>query len=155
MSLAPAAESPNAPLGGCWLSARPFRDACYFRSAMHLVRRRLVLWQLPLRALSLFLHCKTGFQSAPGPRRSWGIVWVPLGLCPAGAARPIGEPMFLAVGGAEGDRTPDPRLAKPMLSQLSYSPGCLYPLVWLPLRALRLREAWTVARWRWAWSELN
>ena len=24
--------------------------------------------------------------------------------------------------GAEGDRTPDPRLAKPMLSQLSYSP---------------------------------
>ena len=25
-------------------------------------------------------------------------------------------------GGAEGVRTPDPRLAKPMLSQLSYSP---------------------------------
>ena len=29
-------------------------------------------------------------------------------------------------GGAEGARTPDPRLAKPVLSQLSYSPNdCL------------------------------
>ena len=28
-------------------------------------------------------------------------------------------------GGAEGSRTPDPRLAKPMLSQLSYTPVVL------------------------------
>lgn len=26
------------------------------------------------------------------------------------------------ISGAEGDRTPDPRLAKPVLSQLSYRP---------------------------------
>jgi hypothetical protein len=31
-----------------------------------------------------------------------------------------------ASGGAEGVRTPDPRLAKPMLSQLSYSPVCAF-----------------------------
>ena len=30
----------------------------------------------------------------------------------------------IPLGGAEGVRTPDPRLAKPMLSQLSYSPVC-------------------------------
>ena len=30
-------------------------------------------------------------------------------------------------GGAEGDRTPDPRLAKPVLSQLSYSPLAFAP----------------------------
>ena len=30
-------------------------------------------------------------------------------------------------GGAEGARTPDPRLAKPVLSQLSYSPSAFVP----------------------------
>ena len=46
--------------------------------------------------------------------------------------------------GAEGDRTPDLRLAKPPLSQLSYSP------------AVPARAAWTVSpRCRWAWAELN
>jgi hypothetical protein len=29
---------------------------------------------------------------------------------------------YIVKCGAEGDRTPDPRLAKPMLSQLSYCP---------------------------------
>ena len=31
------------------------------------------------------------------------------------------------VGGAEGARTPDPRLAKPVLSQLSYNPSVFVP----------------------------
>lgn len=64
-----------------------------------------------------------------------------MGLCPAGAASRVltwglwalavgGE----AVGGAEGVRTPDPRLAKPMLSQLSYSPGGLFPFAVVALR---------------------
>ena len=34
----------------------------------------------------------------------------------------------LGVGGAEGTRTPDPLLAKQMLSQLSYSPIMIHPL---------------------------
>ncbi len=33
----------------------------------------------------------------------------------------------LADGGDEGDRTPDPLLAKQVLSQLSYTPGVLPP----------------------------
>jgi hypothetical protein len=36
-----------------------------------------------------------------------------------GGAREWG---WVQLGGAEGARTPDPRLAKPVLSQLSYSP---------------------------------
>ena len=34
----------------------------------------------------------------------------------------------LGLGGAEGTRTPDPLLAKQMLSQLSYSPLMIHPL---------------------------
>ena len=34
----------------------------------------------------------------------------------------------LGLGGAEGTRTPDPLLAKQMLSQLSYSPIMIHPL---------------------------
>jgi hypothetical protein len=32
---------------------------------------------------------------------------------------------FVYFGGAEGDRTPDPKTASLVLSQLSYSPICL------------------------------
>ena len=34
--------------------------------------------------------------------------------------RPLGHVSIF--GGGKGDRTPDPRLAKPVLSQLSYAP---------------------------------
>ena len=34
---------------------------------------------------------------------------------------------WVQLGGAEGDRTPDFRLAKPALSQLSYSPVAFVP----------------------------
>ena len=53
-----------------------------------------------------------------------------------GAGVPCRTAWGAASGGAEGVRTPDPRLAKPMLSQLSYS----------PVRAF--------GNW-WAWTELN
>ena len=38
-----------------------------------------------------------------------------------------GRPAFRA-GGDEGNRTPDPLLAKQVLSQLSYTPKCVPPL---------------------------
>jgi hypothetical protein len=41
-----------------------------------------------------------------------------------GGAREWG---WVQLGGAEGARTPDPRLAKPVLSQLSYSPLAFVP----------------------------
>ncbi len=36
---------------------------------------------------------------------------------------------FIYLGGAEGDRTPDPKTASLVLSQLSYSPDFLFKCV--------------------------
>jgi hypothetical protein len=47
------------------------------------------------------------------------------------------------VGGAEEDRTPDPLLAKQVLSQLSYS-----PIPWNPERVLKLWWAWVDSNYR-------
>ena len=40
----------------------------------------------------------------------------------AATVRPVRHSHAHLAHGVEGDRTPDPRLAKPVLSQLSYNP---------------------------------
>jgi hypothetical protein len=47
------------------------------------------------------------------------------------------------LGGAEEDRTPDPLLAKQVLSQLSYS-----PIPWNPESVLKLWWAWVDSNYR-------
>lgn len=151
------------PLGG--------RDACYGARQLAALR-----WPcgcacaaFPEHVHSFFIArqvFKEPFRAYRRPRRS-GLRLVPWGfarlaplygcdLLALVAGRAIAGCPSAAVGGAEGVRTPDPRLAKPMLSQLSYSPGGLFPFALAVLADLGAAgRAWTVARWRWAWSELN
>ncbi len=42
----------------------------------------------------------------------------------------VGNSMFLIYGGAKEDRTPDPLLAKQVLSQLSYNPMYINSMKW-------------------------
>ncbi len=87
---------------------------------------------IPLLALSAYIHCictlrlrVASFLSLPSQHkllydlRSFLLLWILIGRFFPSAR--FQEP-FVLDGGDEEDRTPDPLLAKQVLSQLSYTP---------------------------------
>lgn len=73
--------------------------------------------------------CRT--PDDPGHGRSHQVVpaWHVVNVHSGGAgSRPVARPRPPSTGGAAGTRTPDPRRAKAVLSQLSYDPRSALPL---------------------------